>query len=71
MMMMIMTLTFMMKQLKPQMIMTTMSLDPNIQILPLVIFLGHESQRLHNHRHLAFCNIYTQVELDMQIHMVA
>ncbi len=36
-----------------------LSQNPNIQILPLVIFLGHESQGLHNHRHLAFCNIYT------------
>jgi hypothetical protein len=59
MMMMMMTLTFLMKQLKPQMIMTTMSLEPNIQILPSVIFLGHESQGLHNHRHLAFFVIFT------------
>jgi hypothetical protein len=36
-----------------------MSLDPNIQILQLVIILGHESQELHNHKHLAFCNSYT------------
>jgi hypothetical protein len=54
MMMMTMTSTFLMKQLRPQMIVTTMSLDPNIQILPLVIFLGHKSQGFHNHMHLAF-----------------
>jgi hypothetical protein len=30
--------------LKPQMILTTMNFDPKIQILPLVILLGHESQ---------------------------
>jgi hypothetical protein len=59
MMMMTMTRTFLMKQLMPQMIMTTMNYDPNIQILPLIILLGHKSQRLHNHRHLAFCNSYT------------
>jgi hypothetical protein len=71
MMMMTMTPTFLMKQLRPQMIVTTMSLDPNIQILPLVILVGHESQGLHNHRHLAFHNSYTYVEHYMQIHMVA
>jgi hypothetical protein len=59
MMMMTMTPTFFMKQLKPQLIVTTMNLDLNIQIFPLIIFLGHESQRLHNHRYLAFCNSYT------------
>jgi hypothetical protein len=59
MMMMTMTLTFMMRQLKPKMIVTIMSFDPNIQILGLVAILGHESQKLHNHRHLAFCNSYT------------
>jgi hypothetical protein len=59
MMMMTMTPTFLMKQFRPQMIVTTMSLDPNIQILPLVILLGHESQGFHNHRHLAFYNTYT------------
>ncbi len=53
------------------MIMITMSLDPNIQILPLIILLGHESQRLHNHKHLAFHKSYTYVEHYMQIHMVA
>jgi hypothetical protein len=47
------------KTIKAQMIVTTMSLDPNIKILPLVILLGHKSQGLHNHRHLAFCNSYT------------
>jgi hypothetical protein len=31
------------------MIVTTMSLYPNIQILPLVILLGHESQGFNNH----------------------
>jgi hypothetical protein len=45
--------------LRPQMIVTTMNFDPNIQILPLIILLSHESQRFHNHRHLAFCNSYT------------
>jgi hypothetical protein len=59
MMMMMMTLTFLMGQLRPKMVMTTMSLDPNIQILQVVIILGHESQELHNHKHLAFCNSYT------------
>jgi hypothetical protein len=53
------------------MIVTTMNLDPNIQILPLVIFLSHKSQGFHNHRHLAFYNSYTYVEHYMQIHMVA
>jgi hypothetical protein len=48
-------MTFMMKQLKPQIV----SLNPNIKILPLVILLGHKSQGLHNHKHLAFCNTYT------------
>jgi hypothetical protein len=42
MMMMTMTPIVLMRQLKPKMIVTTMSLDPNIQILPLVIILGHE-----------------------------
>jgi hypothetical protein len=45
--------------LKPQMILTTMNLNPKIQILPLVIFLRRESQQLHSHKHLAFCNTYT------------
>jgi len=45
--------------LKPQMTVTTLSFDPNIQILPLIIFLSHKSQRFHDHRHLAFCNSYT------------
>ncbi len=45
--------------------------DPNSQILPLIILVGHESQGLHNHRHLAFHNSYTYVEHYMQIHMVA
>jgi hypothetical protein len=40
MMMMTMTLTFLMRQLRPQMIVTTMSFDPNIQNLPLIILLG-------------------------------
>jgi hypothetical protein len=66
-----MTLTFLMKQLRPQMIVTTMNLNPNIQILPLVILLGHKSQGLHNHKHLAFYNSCTYVEHYMQIHMVA
>jgi hypothetical protein len=48
-----------MKQLRPQIIVTTMSFDPNIQIRPLIILLGHESQGLHNNKHLAFCNSYT------------
>jgi hypothetical protein len=43
MMMMTITLTFLMKQLRPQMILTTTSFDPNIQILPLMILLSHES----------------------------
>jgi hypothetical protein len=50
MMMITMTLTFLMKQLRSQMIVTTMSLDPNIQNLPLIILLGHKSQGLHNYR---------------------
>jgi hypothetical protein len=54
MMMMTMTPSFLMKQLRPQMIVTTVSLDPNIQILPLIIFLRYKSQGFHNHRHLAF-----------------
>jgi hypothetical protein len=41
-----------------QSIMTTMSFDPSIKILPLIILSHHESQGLHNHRHLAFCNCY-------------
>jgi hypothetical protein len=60
-MMMTMTMTptfIMINQLRSQMIMTTMSLDPNIKILPLIILLSHESQQLHNHRHVAFCNSY-------------
>ncbi len=36
-----------------------MNFNPNIQILPLVIFINHESQRFHNHRHLTFFNSYT------------
>jgi hypothetical protein len=32
------------------MIVTTMNLNPKIQILQLVILLGHESQMLHNLR---------------------
>jgi len=50
MMMITMTLTFLMRQLRPQMIMTTMNFDPKIQNLPLVILLGHKSQGLHNYR---------------------
>jgi len=34
-------------------------LRPQHQILPLVILLSHKSRRLHNNRHLAFCNSYT------------
>jgi hypothetical protein len=71
MMMITMMLTFPMRQLRPQMIVITKSLDPKIQFLPLIIFLGHESQGLLNHMHLEFCNIYTYVQLYMQIHMVA
>jgi hypothetical protein len=51
--------TFLMRQVRPQMIVMTMNLDFNIQILPLVILLDHESQGLHNHRHLAFYNSFT------------
>jgi hypothetical protein len=58
MMMMIMTPTFLTGELRLEMIVITMSLDPNIQIQQLVIILGHESQKLHNHKHLAFCNSY-------------
>jgi hypothetical protein len=58
MMMMTMMLTFTMRQLRPQMIVTTKSFDPKIEILPLIIFLGHKSQGLLNHGHLAFCNTY-------------
>jgi len=43
MMMMTMTPTFFMKQLKPQLKVTTMNLDPNIQLFPLIILLGHKS----------------------------
>jgi hypothetical protein len=66
-----MTSTFFMRQLRPQIIVITMSLNPKIQIMPMVILLGHESQRLHNHKQLAFCNTYTKVKFFMQIHMVA
>jgi hypothetical protein len=59
MMLMIMTLTFFMGQLRPEMIVTTVNLDPNIQVLQLVIILGHKSKELHNHKHLAFCNSHT------------
>jgi hypothetical protein len=41
-----------------------MSFDPNKQILPLVILLGHESQGLHNQHFVIFTH-------NMQIHMVA
>jgi hypothetical protein len=37
------TRTFLMRPLRPQMIVITMNLNPNIQILPLVILLGHKS----------------------------
>jgi hypothetical protein len=59
MMMMTMTLAFMMRQLKPQMIVTSMNIDHNIQIISLIIFLDHKSQGLHNHKHFSFCNSYT------------
>ncbi len=36
--------------IEPQMIVTTMSIHPKIQILQLVILLGHESQGHHNLR---------------------
>ncbi len=44
--------------LRSQMIVTTMSFDLNIQILPLIILLSHESQKFHNHKHMTFYNVY-------------
>jgi hypothetical protein len=50
MMMTTMTLTFLMGQLRPQMVVTTMGLDPIIQFLQLVILLGHEFEGFRNFR---------------------
>jgi hypothetical protein len=49
-MMMMMIPTFLIRQLRPRMTMTIVNLDPKIQILLVIILLGHESQRLHNLR---------------------
>jgi hypothetical protein len=49
-MMMMMIPTFLIKQLRPRMTMTTVNLDPKIQIPLLIVLLGHESQGLQNLR---------------------
>jgi hypothetical protein len=50
MMMMTITLNFLMRQLRPQMTMSIMNLDPKIQFLQFVILQGHKSQEFHNFR---------------------